>query len=87
MGTLSSAFGGIVSSASKITFILLTLAACTAFLIGRLEAKDFMLLAISAYSFYYSNKGSSEEVTHQTTTKEDGTVSVVTVTTPPYLGK
>lgn len=47
----------ILSSASKIVFILLTLTACVGFLWGKLEAKDFMLLAIGASSFYFSNKG------------------------------
>jgi len=46
----------ITTSASKIVFILLALSACVGFFMGILEAKDFMVLAISAFSFYYANK-------------------------------
>ena len=46
----------ILSSASRIVFILLALVACIAFLIGRLEAKDFMLLASMAFAFYFSKR-------------------------------
>lgn len=44
-------------SASKIVFLALTVTACYAFVVGKLEPKDFMLLAGLAYSFYFSNKG------------------------------
>lgn len=44
----------ILQSASKLVFILLTLGAVIGFFIGRLEAKDFMLLAAMAFSFYFS---------------------------------
>lgn len=47
----------ITSSASKIVFIMLTATACAAFLMKILEAKDFMVLAIAASSFYFSQKG------------------------------
>jgi hypothetical protein len=47
----------ILTSASKLVFLMLALSACVGFFIGRLEAKDFMLLAVSAFSFYFSNKG------------------------------
>ena len=47
----------IVSSASKIVFIMLALTTCAGFLLGRLEPKDFMLLAGMAFSFYFANKG------------------------------
>jgi len=47
----------IFESASKIVFIMLALAACAAFLIGRLDAKDFMFLAGITFTFYFSNKG------------------------------
>ena len=49
----------ILGSASKIVFILLTLSACVGFFMGRLEAKDFMLLAVGASSFYFSYKSES----------------------------
>jgi len=47
----------IISSASKIVFILLAITTSAAFLLGKMEAKDFMLLTGMAFSFYFSNKG------------------------------
>jgi len=47
----------IASSASKLVFVLLTLTACVGFLLGRLPVDQFMILAIAASSFYFSNKG------------------------------
>ena len=47
----------ILKSASKIVFIMLALSACIGFFIGKLEAKDFMVLAGMAFAFYFSNKG------------------------------
>ena len=47
----------IVSSASKLAFLLLAVTACVAFLWGKLEPKDFVQLASMAFVFYFSNKG------------------------------
>ncbi len=49
----------IFQSASKLVFVLLTVTACVAFLIKLLPVDQFMILAIAASSFYFSNKGSS----------------------------
>lgn len=88
MGPINSALGGLLASASKLTFILLTITACSAFLLGSLESKDFMLLAISAYSFYYSNKGDTGVISSRSETLQDGTTAVTTVSTPPpFAGK
>jgi asparagine N-glycosylation enzyme membrane subunit Stt3 len=43
----------IIQSASKIVFVLLAITSCVAFLLGRLEAKDFMVLTMAAFSFYF----------------------------------
>jgi len=48
----------IYTSASKIVFIMLILTSCIGFLIGKLPVDQFMILAIAASSFYFSNKGS-----------------------------
>lgn len=45
----------VVSSASKIVFILMTLGAIGGFYLGMLEAKDFMVLASMAFSYYFTN--------------------------------
>lgn len=47
----------ILSSASKVAFLMLMVTACVGFFLGRLEAKDFMLLATGAAAFYYTHKG------------------------------
>lgn len=47
----------IFESASKIAFLMLAFSACVGFFIGRLEPKDFMMLAGMAFAFYFSNKG------------------------------
>jgi len=47
----------ISSSASKIVFIMLTATACAGFLMKILPVGQFMILAIAASSFYFSNKG------------------------------
>jgi hypothetical protein len=46
----------ILASASKLVFLALTLSACIGFFMGRLEAKDFMLLAVGAYGYYFGYK-------------------------------
>lgn len=48
--------GKILTSASKLVFLLLAVTACAGFFLGKLEAKDFMLLATSAFTFYFSHK-------------------------------
>ncbi|MFH1399007.1 MAG: hypothetical protein ABIG95_02760 [Candidatus Woesearchaeota archaeon] len=51
----------LLTSASKLVFLLLTLTACIAFLTGKFETKDFMVLASMAYAFYFTNKGETEK--------------------------
>ena len=47
----------ILKSASKIVFILLAVTASIGFFVGKLESQDFMVLAVSAFSFYFAHKG------------------------------
>jgi len=47
----------IFKSASKFVFVLLTFSACVGFFMGILATDQFMLLAVAASSFYFSNKG------------------------------
>lgn len=47
----------IFKSASKVVFLLLTITACGGFIVGILEAKDFMMLASMAFGFYFAHKG------------------------------
>jgi len=50
----------ILKSASKIVFVMLAITACAAFFLGRLESKDFMVLAMAAFTFYFANKGETK---------------------------
>lgn len=63
----------IITSASKIVFILMAIAGCAGFFTGHLSENNFMILAGAAFSFYFANKG-------ETTPNRDGDV-------PPYAGK
>lgn len=47
----------ILASASKIVFILMTLAVIALTFLGIVDPKDFMMLAGMAFAFYFSNKG------------------------------
>ncbi len=51
----------IYQSASKVVFIILTMTACAGFIMGKLPVDQFMILAIAASSFYFSNKGDSTQ--------------------------
>ena len=48
--------GNILSSASKLVFLMLAVTACITFFLGKLESKDFMVLTGMAFSFYFSYK-------------------------------
>lgn len=47
----------ILSSASKIVFILMALAAVAAMFLDKISGEQFLILAGMAFSFYFSNKG------------------------------
>jgi hypothetical protein len=51
----------IYTSASKIVFILMAVAVIVGMFYGRVDAKDFMILASMAFSFYFANKGETSE--------------------------
>lgn len=51
----------IFKSASKFVFVLLTLSACVGFFMKLLAPDQFMLLAVAASSFYFSNKGDASQ--------------------------
>ena len=50
----------IFTSASKLVFLMLTTTACVSFFLGKLEAKDFMVLAGMAFAYYFSFKGETK---------------------------
>jgi len=43
-----------LSSASRIVFIMIALTACTGFLWGILSVEQFMTLAVMVFAFYYT---------------------------------
>ncbi|MBP9701404.1 MAG: hypothetical protein KBD47_00285 [Candidatus Pacebacteria bacterium] len=51
----------IYTSASKIVFILMAVAVVVGMFYGKVDAKDFMILASMAFSFYFANKGENNE--------------------------
>ena len=53
---MMEAIQNIIKSASKIVFVMLAFAACTGFFTGHLGQDNFMILAVSAFSFYFANK-------------------------------
>ena len=50
----------LLTSASKIVFVLMALGAVGGFFVGMLSEENFMLLAGMAFSFYFANKGNSD---------------------------
>lgn len=51
----------IVKSASKLVFLMMALGAIAGFFLGRLSEANFMLLAGGAFTFYFANKGSTND--------------------------
>lgn len=51
----------IYSSASKIVFILMAVAVIVGMFYNKVDAKDFMILASMAFSFYFANKGEGSQ--------------------------
>ncbi len=51
----------ILKSASKIVFILMAVSVVLLTWAGRVDPKDFMMLASMAFAFYFSNKGDSSK--------------------------
>ena len=47
----------VLTSASKLVLLLFAVVACVATLIGKLDTKDFMVLASMVFGFYFSFKG------------------------------
>lgn len=47
----------IISSASKIVFVIMAAGAIAGFFLGKLSEGNFMILCGGAFTFYFSNKG------------------------------
>jgi hypothetical protein len=54
-------------SATKIVLLIVTITACGAFLYGRLDAQDFMTLAIAIFSYYFGKNDKINGAEHQDT--------------------
>jgi hypothetical protein len=57
-----AAITALFASASKIVFLVIALTACAAFLMGKLEAKDFMVLCIGVFGYYFGYKPSDQPI-------------------------
>ncbi len=51
----------IFSSASKLVFVLMAVATIVGMFMGRIDAKDFLVLVSMAFTFYFANKGESSQ--------------------------
>ena len=51
----------ILRSASKLVFVMMTLAVIIALFVDKITGEQFMLLAGMAFTFYFSNKGDAKE--------------------------
>lgn len=51
----------IISSASKIVFIMMALGVHAALFTGKITGEQYMVLAGMAFTFYFANKGESSE--------------------------
>ena len=49
----------ILSSATKIVFIMVALTLCIWFFLGKIEWKDFLILVSMVFAFYYGTKTST----------------------------
>lgn len=55
----------IVSSASKIVFILMALSMVVLTFVGKVEPKDFVMLASMAFTYYFSKPISADTTSTQ----------------------
>jgi hypothetical protein len=51
----------ILQSASKMVFLMMAIATIGLTAAGVVDAKDFLMLAAMAFSFYFSNKGDTNK--------------------------
>jgi hypothetical protein len=51
----------IIKSASKLVFVLMAMATIVGMFMGRIDAKDFLVLVSMAFTFYFANKGDSNQ--------------------------
>lgn len=79
----------LLTSASKIVFLSVTLTVCVAYLfeifngVVVLDGKDFFALALMVFTFYFANKGETAGSTLQQNTTTTSTSEAV----PPMAGK
>lgn len=57
--TMGSVAAAVLSSASKIVFIMIALAVVFALFLNKISAEQFMILASMTFTFYFANKGES----------------------------
>jgi len=66
----------IFSSATKIVLLLVALTACAGFLMGKIESKDFIVIAMLVLGAYYGSKNTRpDEVNTPTVTPVTNTTS------------
>lgn len=55
----------ILESAAKVVFMLLAATACVALFVGKITSDNFMILASSAFAFFFAYKGSDTTTSGQ----------------------
>ena len=63
IAAFTAAVTALFASASKIVFLVIAFTACIGFLVGKLEAKDFMVLCIGVFGYYFGYKPSDQPMT------------------------
>ncbi len=58
--TITAILNGLFTSASKLVFLMISATVCAAFLMSKLDAKDFMILAIAVFSFYFGKPSGTQ---------------------------
>lgn len=58
---MSEIFSKFFDKITKIVLFIFALTVCVTFFLGKLEAKDFMVLSGMVFTFYFSYKGKQEE--------------------------
>lgn len=72
----------ILSSASRLVFLLLTITACIGFILHLLPVDQFMLLCVAAFSYYFAKPTDKELNATTITTPSSSTVDTSVTTTP-----
>ena len=84
IAAFTAAFTALFASASKIVFLMMAFTACLGFMMGKLDAKEFMVLLSGVFGYYFGYKPSDQPMPPTTGT---GTGTVSETLPPPLPGE